>query len=162
MKQKYTILKNDEKTGIIIREFAELDKEIFSFLCEETFENETVKSAIEKGQDALIQTLRTQNLFPLGIYAKEIAAAVKKMYEAGDDQPVELIFNDIDLLTKTKEDEKPLALPIDEIEEEAVGIDDLLDEDVSEEDFDEKNDIKNLPYSLKISDDDSGDIDDDE
>ena len=160
MKQKYTILKNDEKTGIIIREFGELDKEIFSFLCEESFEDETVKSAIEKGQDALIQTLRTQNLFPLGIYAKEIAAAVKKMYESGDDQPVELLFNDIDLLTKTKGEEKPL--PLDEIDEEAVGIDDLLDEDVPEEDFDEKSDIKNLPYSLRISDDDSDGIDDED
>jgi len=160
MKQKYSILKNDEKTGIIIREFAELDKEIFSFLCEEKFEDETVKSAIEKGQDALIQTLRTQNLFPLGIYAKEIAAAVKKMYESGDDQPVELLFDDTDLLTKTKGEEKPL--PLDEIEDEAVGIDDLLDEDVPEEDFDEKSDIKNLPYSLKISDDDSDVIDDEE
>ena len=160
MKQKYAILKNDEKTGIIIREFAELDKEIFSFLCEEKFEDETVKSAIEKGQDALIQTLRTQNLFPLGIYAKEIAAAVKKMYESGDDQPVELLFDDTDLLTKTKGEEKPL--PLDEIEDEAVGIDDLLDEDVPEEDFDEKSDMKNLPYSLKISDDDSDVIDDED
>jgi hypothetical protein len=160
MKQKYAILKNDEKTGIIIREFAELDKEIFSFLCEEKFEDETVKSAIEKGQDALIQTLRTQNLFPLGIYAKEIAAAVKKMYESGDDQPVELLFDDTDLLTKTKGEEKPL--PLDEIEDEAVGIDDLLDEDIPEEDFDEKSDIKNLPYSLKISDEDSDVIDDEE
>ncbi|HAY38970.1 MAG TPA: hypothetical protein DCY53_06270 [Desulfobacteraceae bacterium] len=160
MKQKYTILKNDEKTGIIIREFGELDKEIFSFLCEERFEDETVKSAIEKGQDVLIQTLRTQNLFPLGIYAKEIAAAVKKMYESGDDQPVELLFDDTDLLTKTKGEEKPL--PLDEIEDEAVGIDDLLDEDVPEEDFDEKSDMKNLPYSLKISDDDSDVIDDED
>jgi hypothetical protein len=158
MKQKYTILKNDEKTGIIIKEFAELDKEIFSFLCEETFEDKTVKSAIEKGQDTLIKTLRTQNLFPLGIYAKEIAAAVKKMCESGDDQPVELLFNDIDLLIK--EEEKPL--PLDETEEEAVEIDDLLDEDLPEEDFDEKSDIKNLSRSLKISDDDSGGIDDDD
>ena len=160
MKQKYAILKNDEKTGIIIREFGELDKEIFSFLCEETFEDETVTSAIEKGQDALIKTLRTQNLFPLGIYAREIAAAVKKMYESGDDQPVELLFDDSDLLTKTKGEEKPL--PLDEIEDEEVGIDDLLDEDVPDEDFDEKSDIKNLPYSLKISDDDSDVIDDED
>ena len=158
MKQKYTILKNNEKTGIIIRELAELDKEIFSLLCEETFEDETVKSAIAKDKDTLIKTLRTQNLFPLGIYAEKIAEAVTKMYESGDDQPVELIFNDIDLLTK--KEKKPLLL--DDIEEEAVGIDDLLDEDVLEEDFDEKGDIKNLPYSLKISDDDSVGIDDDD
>jgi hypothetical protein len=158
MKQKYTILKNDEKTGLIIREYAELDKEIFSLLCEEMFEDETVKSAIQRGQDTLIQTLRTQNLFPLGTYAKEIAESVKKMYESGDDQPVELIFNDIDLLLKEEEEPQPS----DDIEEDSVGIDDLLDEDVPEEDFDEKSDIKNLPYSLKISDDDSGGIDDDD
>ena len=158
MKQKYSILKNDEKTAIIIREFAELDKEMFSLLCEETFEDETVKSAIAKDKATLIKTLRTQNLFPLGIYAEKIAEAVTKMYESGDDQPVELLFNDIDLLTK--KEKKPLLL--DDIEEEAVGIDDLLDEDVLEEDFDEKGDIKNLPYSLKISDDDSDGIDDDD
>jgi len=158
MKQKYTILKNDDKTAVIIREFAELDKEIFSLLCEETFEDETVKLAIAKDKATLIKTLRTHNLFPLGIYAEKIAEAVTKMYESGDDQPVELVFNDIDLLTK--KEKKPLAL--DDIEEEEVGIDDLLDEDLPEEDFDEKTDIKNLPYSLKISDDDSGGIDDDD
>lgn len=158
MKQKYTILKNDEKTAIIIREFAELDKETFSLLCEETFEDETVKLAIAKDKDTLIKTLRTQNLFPLGIYAEKIAEAVTKMYESGDDQPVELLFNDIDLLIK--KEKKPLAL--DDIEEKEIGIDDLLDEDIPEEDFDEKSDIKNIPYSLKISDDDSGGIDDDD
>ena len=80
------------------------------------------------------------------------------MYQSADDQPVELLFNDIDLLTK--KEKKPL--PLDEIEEEAVGIDDLLDENLPEEDFDEKTDIKNLSRSLKISDDDSGGIDDDD
>jgi hypothetical protein len=82
------------------------------------------------------------------------------MYESDDDQPVELLFNDVDLLTKTKEEEK--TPPLDEIEEDTVEIDDLLDEDVPEEDFDEKSDIKNLPYSLKISEDDASGIDDDD
>ena len=158
MKQKYTILKNDDRTGIIIREYAELDKETFSFLCEETFENDVVKSAIAKGQDTLVRTLRTQNLFPLGIYAKEIAATVTKMYESEDDQPVELIFDDTDLLMK--KDKK--ALPLEDIEEDDVEIDDLLDEDLTDEDFDDNDDIKNLPYSLKISDEDSNSIDDED
>ena len=158
MKQKYAILKNDKKTELIIREYAELDKGIFSLLCEETFEDETVKLAIAKDKATLIKTLRTQNLFPLGIYAEKIAEAVTKMYESGDDQPVELLFNDTDLLTK--KGKKPL--PLDDIEDKAVGIDDLLDEDLPEEDFDEKSDIKNLSRSLKISDDDSGGINDDD
>ena len=158
MKQKYTISKNDEKTGIIIKEYAELDKEIFSLLCEETYEDEIVKAAAAKGKDALIQTLRTQNLFPIGIYSESIAEAVIKIYGTNEDQPVELVFDDIDLMAK--ENDAPMAL--DEIEDDEVEIDDLLDEDLPEEDFDEKSDIKNLPYSLKITDDDPMDLDEDE
>jgi hypothetical protein len=158
MKQKYTISKNDEKTGIIIKEYAELDKEIYSLLCEETYEDEIVKAAAAKGKDALIQTLRTQNLFPIDIYSEAIAEAVIKFYETGDDQPIELSFDDIDLMAK----ESDIPVSLDEIEEDDVEIDDLLDEDLPEEDYDEKSDIKNLPYSLKISDDDPADLDDDD
>jgi hypothetical protein len=158
MKQKYTISKNDEKTGIIIKEFAELDKEMFSLLCEETYTDEIVKKAVAKGKDALMQTFRTQNLFPIGIYSEAIAEAVIKMYETKDDQPIELNFDDINLMTK----ETDMPLTLDEIEEDDVEIDDLLDEDLPDEDFDEKTDIKNLPYSLKINDDDPMDLDEDE
>lgn len=159
MKQKYLISKNDDKTRLIIQEHAELDKEIFSMLCEESFEDEAVKSAIVKGKDALKQTLRTQNLFPIGIYAEEIAAAVIKMYDSGDDQPIELFFNDLELLIK--EEEKPPSL--DKFEDDEVEIDDLLDDDVPETDLDDdNNDIKNITYPLKISDDDPADIDNDD
>ncbi|MGD9083027.1 MAG: hypothetical protein PVH55_01560 [Desulfobacterales bacterium] len=125
MKQKYLILKNDEKTKLIIREFAELDKEIFSFLCEETFDDGSITSAIAMGEDALIATLRTKNLFPIGIYAKEIAAAVTKMYESENDQSIELLFDDHDLMKKEQEDPSV----DDDIEDKVVEIDELLDED---------------------------------
>ena len=160
MKQKYLILKTEEKTGLVIREYAELDKEIFSLLCEETFDDEVVNSAIEKGNNALIATLRTQNLFPIGIYAKEIAAAVTKMYESGDDQPVELFFDDTDLLIKDKR-RTPV---LDDLEEDDAEIDGLLDdEDIPETGFDdEDDDIKKITSPLKISDDDPIDIDDED
>lgn len=160
MKQKYLILKTEEKTGLVIREYAELDKEIFSLLCEETFDDEVVNSAIEKGKHELIATLRTQNLFPIGIYAKEIAAAVTKMYESGDDQPVELFFDDTDLLVKDKR-RTPI---LDDLEEDDAEIDGLLDdEDIPEPGFDdEDDDIKKISSPLKISDDDPIDIDDED
>jgi len=160
MKQKYLILKTEEKTGLVIREYAELDKEIFSLLCEETFDDEVVNSAIEKGNHVLIATLRTQNLFPIGIYAKEIAAAVTKMYESGDDQPVELFFDDTDLLAKDKRRTPVLA----DLEEDDAEIDGLLDdEDIPEAGFDdEDDDIKKITSPLKISDDDPIDIDDED
>ena len=149
MKQKYLILKNDEKTKLIIREFAELDKEMFTFLCEETFDDESVRSAIAIGEDALIAKLRTKNLFPIGIYAKDIAAAVIKMYESGNDQSVELLFDDHELMKK--EQEEPLV--DDDIEDDVVEIDELLDEDPDLSDYDDKDEIKNITYSLKINDD---------
>ena len=145
---------------MVIREYAELDKEIFSLLCEETFDDEVVNSAIEKGNHALIATLRTQNLFPIGIYAKEIAAAVTKMYESGDDQPVELFFDDTDLLAKDKR-RTPV---LDVLEEDDAEIDGLLDdEDIPEAGFDdEDDDIKKITSPLKISDDDPIDLDDED
>ena len=157
MKQKYLILKNDEKTKLIIREFAELDKEMFTFLCEETFDDESVRSAIAIGEDALIAKLRTKNLFPIGIYAKELAAAVIKMYESGNDQSVELIFDDHDLMKK--EQREPLV--DDDIEDEVVEIDELLDEDPPLSDYDDKDEIENISYSLKIDNDSTNGEDDD-
>ena len=157
MKQKYLIFKNDEKTKLIIKEFAELDKEMFSFLCEETFDDESVKSAIAKGEDALIETLRTKNLFPIGIYAKEVAAAVVKMYESGNDQSVELLFDDHDLL---KEEQEEPAVE-DDIEDETVEIDELLEEDTPEPDYDDKNEIENIANSLKIDNESANNEDDD-
>lgn len=149
MKQKYLILKNDEKTKLIIREFAELDKEMFTFLCEESFDDESVKSAIARGEDALIATLRTKNLFPIGIYAKEIALAVTKMYVSGNDESVELLFDDQALMKK--EYEEPLI--DDDIEDEVVEIDEFLDEDPPLSDYDDKDEIENITYSLKIDND---------
>jgi hypothetical protein len=157
MKQKYLILKNDEKNKLIIREFAELDKEMFTFLCEETFDDASVRSAIAIGEDALIAKLRTKNLFPIGIYAKELAAAVTKMYESGNDQSVELIFDDHDLMKK--EQREPLV--DDDIEDEVVEIDELLDEDPPLSNYDDKNEIENITYSLKIDNDSTNGEDDD-
>ena len=157
MKQKYLIFKNDKKTKLIIKEFAELDKEMFSFLCEETFDDESVKSAIAKGKDALIETLRTKNLFPIGIYAKEVAAAVTNMYESGNDQSVELVFDDHDLMKK--EQKEPTAE--NDIEDEVVEIDDLLEDDSPVPNYDDKSEIENITYSLKIDNESTNSKDDD-
>lgn len=160
MKQKYLILRNDKKTALVIREFAELDKEIYTCLCEETFDDTVVKLAISKGKDALVSTLRTQNLFPIHEYAEEIAEAVTTFYASDDDQSVELFFNDHDLL---KKDELEPLIP-DEIEGDTVEIDELLDDDDVPETTieDEKSDIKKITHPLKIDDDDATNIEEDD
>ena len=80
MKQKYLILNDRENQQFKIQEFAELNKEMLSLLCEEAYGYQTIKSAISNGKEELISALRTNNMYPPGIYAEKIADAVIKLY----------------------------------------------------------------------------------
>ena len=102
MKQKYLLLKNDENKELLIKEFAESDKEAFSLLCEESFDSKEIESAIAKDKKALIATIRTNNLFPIGTFAEKIADAIIDLYDSENEQSVELLFDDIDLLAKDR------------------------------------------------------------
>ena len=155
MKQKYSILKDGGSNQLIIREYAELDKEILSLLCEETYENAAVKSAIYAGKEAVIATLRTNNLYPPGIYAEKIADEVINFYGSKGKESVDLFFDDIELLTR-KSKINPV---VEEIEDNSTDLDELLEDDFDET-YQEKNEIKNLDSSLKIADDDFEDVDD--
>ena len=156
MKQKYSILKDDKKNKLIIREYAELDKEIFSLLCEEMYDNESIKSAIAKGKETLISTLRTKALFPINIYADKIAEAVINMYELDNDQSVELFFNDLDILAK---DRRAPVVEV-EVESDPSEIDELLEGDISDSDLDDDSEIKNITRPIKVIDEDQNNIED--
>lgn len=156
MKQKYTISKNDQENKLIIREYAELDKEMMSFLCEETYNDSDIESALAQGKMVLIETLRTKNIFPAGIYAEKIAEEVMKIYESDDYSSAELFFNDIDMLIK--EEDSPDET--EAIEDDDDGVDDLLDED--DEPLVEKEDLTKITLPLKVVDDDGSDVVDDD
>lgn len=129
MKQKYSILK-DNKSGIVtIKEFAELDKGMFSLIFEETYENKAIEAAIKEGKEALVAAIRTPNLYPIAEYAEKIADTVIDYFKnAPEEEPVELVFNDIKLMQKVKKE-----TPETETEEKSVEIDDLLDDDDDDE-----------------------------
>ena len=154
MKQKYMILKDDENSKLIIREFAELDKEIFSLLCEETYEKTNIKHAVLNGKDELISTLRTHNFFPPSLHADKIAEAVMTIYDSGSTQPVELYIDDADYLAK-----EPIELIADEpIESEPEEIDEILGESF-DENYEGKAPINNLKSSIIIAEDEFVDSD---
>ena len=156
MKQKYSILKDDKKNKLIIREYAELDKEILSLLCEEIYDNESIETAIAKGKEALISTLRTKALFPISIYAEKIAEAVINMYEHDNDQSVELFFNDRDILAK---DRRAAVVEV-EVESDPAEIDELLEGDISDSDLDDDSEIKNITRPIKVDDEEPNNIED--
>ena len=151
MKQKYLIFNNDDQKELIIREFAELDdKEVLLLLAEEKYDVKDIQFAIVKGKKALISVLRTGKLYPPGLYANKIAESAISMFREKK-QSIELLFDDIALLTKEKSKPEPLK----DIEKESNAIDELLEDDFEEELDD--NLIKK--DSLTIEDDKSFDID---
>ena len=154
MKQKYLILNDKENKQIKIQEFAELNKEALSLLCEETYDYQTIKSAISAGKDTLIAALRTNNMYPPGIYAMQIADAVIELHKSKEQDSVELFFDDMKILTKTR---KPIKI-VEPVEDDAVDLDDMLDDEYDDS-FSEKDEI-NKNSSLKIADDDFVDGDD--
>ncbi|MBW2590065.1 MAG: hypothetical protein JRD71_04985 [Deltaproteobacteria bacterium] len=157
MKQKYLISKENDQKKLIIKEFAELDKERLSLLCEEEYDNNIIKSAISKGKETLISELRTNNMYPPGVYAEKIAQAVIDIFASKESQSIELSFNDIDLLIK----EQVPSEDIDEIESSADDIDELIGDD-PEKKLRDENVVEKIKSSVKIAgDEDSSVIKDD-
>ena len=155
MKQKYLILNDKKNKQIKIQEFAELNKQMLSLLCEEVYDYKTIKSAISAGRDELIAALRTNNMYPPGIYAVQIADAVIDLYKSKKPESVELFFDDINLLTKNLAPIKAAR----QVEDEPAALDDLLEDDYDDS-YNEKDEIKKIDSSLKIVDDSYVDGDD--
>jgi len=156
MKQKYVILKDGENDKLIIREYAELDKEIYSLLCEETYGNSNVKQAISGGKEVLISALRTNNFYPPILQADKISDAVMAVYASGNTQPVEVYIDDIEHLAK-----EPIELLTDDtIENESEQIDEIFEESF-EENYEGKGSIDKLKTSIKIAEDEFVDNEED-
>ncbi|MFH1581021.1 MAG: hypothetical protein ABIC39_02950 [Pseudomonadota bacterium] len=152
MKQKYLILKNEEKNELIIREFLEINKEHFSLVCEETYDNNDIESAVAKGRKHLVEALRTNNMFPVELYADRLAESIITMYGAENKQPIELLFDDSASFSKTIE----VSIDLEEVEGKILEDDELL-----EDDFDDHKPLK-TNCSIKVADDEPDKVEDDE
>jgi hypothetical protein len=160
MKQKYTIVRDDKNNQLIIREFAELDKQILSLLCEEKYDAKMIRAAIKQGSSHLITTLRTNNLYPPGIYAAQIAESVTKLYATKDLESLDLFFDDLELLAIESRPEPENPVEEEPVEDQGEDADELLEDDFESE-YEEKDKISKMNSSLKIADDDYGDGPDD-
>jgi hypothetical protein len=156
MKQKYAIIRDDDQKTLIVREYAELDKEMMSLLCEESYSQDTIQAAVEEGHQAVVDALRTNNMYPPTVFADPIAKAIAGLFSEGGNMSAELFFDDRELFIK--EVEEPVEEPDDEVKED-VDVDDLLDDDI-EDDFGDEKVIKKLKSSLQVSEDDDADVKD--
>jgi hypothetical protein len=156
MKQKYAILRDDDQKALILREYAELDKEMMSLLCEETYAREKIEAALKEGHQAVINTIRTNNMYPPIMFAQAIAEAVEGILADGGNPSAELFFDDKDLFNQN------IVLPPEEAEEEVeeeVDVDTLLDDNI-DDDFEDDKVLTDLKSSIQVADEDAGEIDD--
>ena len=110
MRQKFVITRYGKHKTLKISEYANIgnnrkrragfakERLRYSFMCEETYENDLIERSISRGMNHLVAALRTRNMFPVRPFAVEIAESVMALYRASEDGPVELIFDDVDLV----------------------------------------------------------------
>ena len=103
MKQKYAIIRDDDQSTLVVREYAELDKEMMSLLCEEAYPQDKIKAAVKEGSQEVIKAIRTNNMYPPTAFASAIAEAIAALLEEGGNQSAELFFDDKDLFQKGEE-----------------------------------------------------------
>ncbi|MEE4358401.1 MAG: hypothetical protein V2I97_18160 [Desulfococcaceae bacterium] len=158
MKQKYTIVIDEEENTLLLREFAELDKDMLSLLCEQRYDRAAVEAAMAEGNEALMSLLRTKNMYPPSSYMEKMIEAVKEVCGPDASPSSEILFDDSELFNVESDEIDALA----DLDEESSDIDDLLEEDALEDDFVGDSDISNIGSnsSIKIADDDSLDIED--
>jgi hypothetical protein len=115
MRQKYLISRNFKRKELKITEYAVLDKDLkkvvsenlrkdnFSLIGQETYKSDVIINSISLGSAALVETLRTHNIFPISPYALKIAETIKELYTLSEDNTAELFFDDIDLIPAEQE-----------------------------------------------------------
>jgi hypothetical protein len=155
MKQKYVISREADPPRLVIKEYAELDKEMFFLLCEEQYPEASIRTAMTESTDALIAAFRTRNFYPTYAFAVRIADAIVALINQDGDEPIEVVIDDAEFLNRRRTE--PTLRP--DTDEDAEDIDDLLD-DAVEEEF-EDIDIDKINSGLKIADEDPGDLDED-
>lgn len=157
MKQKYSIHKDTAKQRLVIKEYGELNKEILSLLCEESYAEDVVQEAIKEGKEALVKVLRTRNMYPPGVFANSIADLVIALYGSEGEQSTEIMLDDKEFFESKEMGAPPVEA---DVENEEEDIDSVLEDDIGEV-YEEKKIIKDLKSTLKVADEDAADADDD-
>ncbi len=155
MIHKFSVSKDPESDVLTIREFAEVDTDIFSLTCVQTYPGETIRRALATSGDTPIHILRTRTFFPTRDHAEQLLRIVSALYDGGSADTLETTVDDAKFLSV--EPKKSVPAVADEEESDESDLDELLDDDLGD-DYDEED----LPLdSLKIVDDDDVDVDED-
>lgn len=103
MKQKYVVVKRDDAPEVLIREYTELEKDEFAFICEERYNLDELKTGAKEDIKKVANHLRRPNMYPKMEYAEKIAQAVISLISPENEAiTTEVVFNDAEVF-KSKE-----------------------------------------------------------
>lgn len=158
MKQKYEIVVNKDENKVVIREFAQLDKEIMSLLCQETFALDAVETALAAGSnEQLFAALRSNNMYPPAIYVQNIADKVSAMLTENVAGPEEVVLDDLEFLSTYISTD--LSADIVDLGKEDESLDALLDPAGFEElEMADKDELEKIGDTLKVDDSEFSDM----
>ena len=134
MKHKYVFSKDTTTGEVMIREYAELNKEIFSPVCETVYEARQFEQALSQGPAALMAEMRTRNFYPPSSFSEKIVLGISDMISSGGQEMVEICCDDADFLAKSL-DSQEVFEDIDDDEDETM--ENFIEEDLPDT-FDEK------------------------
>ena len=127
MEQKYVVELDKSRNLLTIREYAALEKEIFSLLYEETYDISVIEAAIEDGENAVMDALRTPTLYPVRSNAQQLARCVVDLFQYDDPQPAEILVDEKDLL---RQQEEEIDENLEELaEEKTEELEDVVDDE---------------------------------
>lgn len=129
MKYKYVLSKDTDTGELLIKEYAELNKDIFSPVCESAYEVKRLEEVLPGGPGAVIARVRTLNFFPPSTFSEKISLGVTDLISAADQSAMlEVYCDDTEFLSKNLDGEEAF----EEIEDED---DEPLDEFIDDEDL---------------------------
>jgi len=148
MKQRFSISRNTGGEQIVIKEYAELDKGVYSLLCEESYAIQAVQAALAKGPGYVITLLRTESFFPTSYFAEKLTASLDAYLKQENGDPINIEADDAECIRNLGKD-----MPA----EENGRIEDLLDvdgDDIVEDD----QPVEKLDAPIKIAEDETAEV----
>ena len=115
MLQRYDISLDGDANRLSIKEFAVIGRKLrkreyydhtqesYSLIHEVSYDGDKIRAAINKGQEALVSELRSDDFFPIHSWAKIMAEEVTKLFNGSLDHFSELFFDDRTLLSTYNE-----------------------------------------------------------
>jgi hypothetical protein len=108
LKQKYDITISPDTGKLTIQEYAELEKGEFAFVCEEIYEIDEFKNAMDGGVEELVTIVRRPNMYPRQDYGERIAQEIIDLLnDTTGATSGKVLINDRDDFIQEKEDVDP-------------------------------------------------------